>query len=54
MRLKIYVLDAKYEITLVKDNTMRVSEVFEAEAIQPPAILSRNLGKKETPAGHRH
>ena len=43
MRLKIYVLDTKYEKALVSDITLRVMEAFEAEGIQPPAILHRNL-----------
>jgi len=42
VRLKIYVSDSKYEKALVTDITLRVLEAFEAEGIQPPAILHRN------------
>jgi small-conductance mechanosensitive channel len=43
VRLKIYVFDTKYEKALVTDVTLRVLEAFEAEGIQPPAILHRNV-----------
>jgi len=43
VRLKIYVLDTKYEKALVTDITLRVLEAFDAEGIQPPAILHRNV-----------
>ncbi len=47
LRLKIYVLDTKYEKALVSDITLRVLEAFEAEGIQPPAILYRNVNEGE-------
>lgn len=43
IRLKIYVLDIKYEKALVTDITLRVLEAFEGAGIQPPAILHRNV-----------
>lgn len=46
VRLKIYVLDTKYEKALVTDITLRVLEAFEAEGIQPPAILHRNVDER--------
>lgn len=48
LRLKVYVLDTKYEKALVSDITLRVLEAFEARGIQPPAILHRNAVDKET------
>ena len=42
VRLKVYVLDTKYEKALVSDITLRVLEEFDAESIRPPAILHRN------------
>lgn len=43
IRLKLYVLDTKYEKALATDVTLRVLEAFEAEAIRPPAILHRAM-----------
>jgi small-conductance mechanosensitive channel len=43
LRLKIYVLDTKYEKAFVSDVTLRVLDAFEAEGIRPPAILHRNM-----------
>jgi small-conductance mechanosensitive channel len=54
IRVKLYVLDTKYEKALVTDVTLRVMEVFETEGILPPAILHRNIQnsdrKTTTPA----
>lgn len=41
LRLKVYVLDTRFEKALVTDVTLRVHEAFENEEIQPPAILHR-------------
>ena len=51
VRLKIYVLDTKYEKALVSDITLRVMEAFDAEGIQPPAILHRNVGERGIAGG---
>jgi len=51
VRLKIYVLDTKYEKALVSDITLRVMEAFDAEGIQPPAILHRNVGERRIAGG---
>ena len=51
VRLKIYVLDTKYEKALVTDITLRVLEAFDAEGIQPPAILHRNAVGTEGTGG---
>jgi hypothetical protein len=53
VRLKIYVLDTKYEKALVSDITLRVLEAFEAEGIQPPAILHRNVDERAGAGGPR-
>ena len=42
LRLKVYVLDTKYEKALVSDITLRVLEAFAAADIRPPAIMHRN------------
>ncbi|MEN8244783.1 MAG: mechanosensitive ion channel domain-containing protein [Thermodesulfobacteriota bacterium] len=42
LRLKIYVLDIKFEAALISDITERVLEAFEASKIKPPAIIHRN------------
>ena len=51
VRLKIYVLDTKYEKALVSDITLRVMDAFDAEGIQPPAILHRNVGERGIAGG---
>lgn len=48
VRLKLYVLDTKYEKALVSDITLRVMEVFEHHGIRPPELLYRHAG--EVPA----
>ena len=48
VRLKLYVLDTKYEKALVSDITLRVMEVFEQHGIRPPELLYRHVG--EVPA----
>lgn len=53
LRLKVYVLDTRFEKALVTDVTLRVHEAFENEDIQPPAILHRTttgMQGKELPA----
>jgi hypothetical protein len=47
LRLKVYVLDTKYEKQLVSDITLRVLEAFEANGIRPPAILHRSAGEDD-------
>jgi small-conductance mechanosensitive channel len=44
LRVKVYVLDTKFEKTLETDITMRVVDAFREAGIQPPAILHRPLG----------
>lgn len=51
LRLKVYVLDTKYEKALETDVTLRVMDAFAKHAIQPPAVLHRNLGNTAVPAG---
>ena len=43
LRLKVYVMDTVFEKALETDITLRVMEAFDAEGIQPPAILHRNV-----------
>lgn len=43
VRLKIYVLDTKYEKALVSDITLRVLDAFKTAGIQPPAVMHRNV-----------
>jgi small-conductance mechanosensitive channel len=41
LRLKLYVLDTRYEKPMETDVTLRVLEAFAAEGIEPPAVLHR-------------
>jgi len=43
LRLKVYVLDTKFEAALVSDVTLRVLEAFEVSNIHAPAILHRSM-----------
>ncbi|MBT8333522.1 MAG: mechanosensitive ion channel family protein [Deltaproteobacteria bacterium] len=43
VRVKLYVLDTKYEKALVSDITLRVMEVFEQHGIGPPELLFRHV-----------
>ncbi len=50
VRLKLYVLDTKYEKALVSDITLRVMEIFEQHGIRPPELLYRYAGEVPTQA----
>lgn len=41
LRLKVYVLDTRYEKALESDVTMRVLKAFSKHDIQPPAVIHR-------------
>jgi small-conductance mechanosensitive channel len=47
LRLKLYVLDTRYEKAMETDVTLRVLEAFAAEGIEPPAILHRRVAHAE-------
>jgi small-conductance mechanosensitive channel len=46
LRLKVYVLDTKYEKQLETDITLRVLDAFAKNNIHPPAILHRQVRKQ--------
>ena len=46
LRLKVYVLDTKYEKQLETDITLRVLDAFAGNNIQPPAILHREVSNQ--------
>ena len=49
LRLKLYVLDTKYEKALETDVTLRVMDAFRKHDILPPAVLHRNIDGLKTP-----
>ncbi len=49
VRLKLYVLDTKFERALETDVTLRVLEAFDENGIRPPAILYRAAGDLAPP-----
>ncbi len=49
LRLKVYVLDTKFEKALETDLTLRVLEAFDENGIRPPAILHRSAGNLVAP-----
>lgn len=53
LRLKVYVLDIKFEAALVSDITERVLEAFAADSIKSPAIIHRNAVDGEDLAASR-
>jgi hypothetical protein len=46
LRLKVYVLDTKYEKQLETDITLRVLNAFEKNNIYPPAVLHREVSNQ--------
>jgi small-conductance mechanosensitive channel len=51
IRSKAYILDLKYEKAYETELTERVLDAFRNHAIQPPAILHRNLANVGVPTG---
>jgi small-conductance mechanosensitive channel len=43
LRLKVYVLDTRYEKALETDITLRVHDEFSKHGVQPPSILHRTI-----------